>query len=303
MTQTYKETGHIAHNKGNPKDYPIDDNGGDSKKNSYFYCPCAEMIVKRIYGVGTTSGNTLWLESTSQVVTPTFTDFVTIKITHPNDDQFKNIFIGKKYQRGEKIVLEGDDGKATGYHLHISVGRGQMVGSGWSKNSTGAWVIKTTKGGVKPENAFYIDKNFTTIKNTKGLKFISLDENASLNTLPIKYVTTSLNVRYGPSTTFKIRNSLPAGTKVNILEEKGTWSRISSDEWLSSNYLTTAQPSIIYETKQTTADFLNVRKTPNGTILKVKAPLPKNTTVAVMETKNNWTKINADRWVYSPYLI
>lgn len=257
------------------------------------------MVVKRIYGVGTSSGNTLWLESTSPVITPTFTDYVTIKITHPNDSEFKNIYVGKKYKRGEKVVLEGNDGKATGYHLHISVGRGKMLGSGYIKNSAGAWVIRTTKGGVKPENAFYLNQDFTTVKNAKGLKFIPLktDDN-----LPVKYITTSLNVRYGPGTTFKIRNSLPKGTKVVIYEENSNWSRISADEWVSSKYLQTTEPSQIYLTKKTTADSLNVRKTPNGTRLTVKAPLPLNTTVAVMENKNGWTKINIDRWVYSKYL-
>ncbi len=300
ITQSYSGSGHKAHSEGNPKDYPIDDNGASTLKKSYFCCPCDEMVVKRIFGLGTSSSNALWLESTSKVVTPTFNDYVTIKVTHPNDKDFENIYVGKKYHRGEQIILEGDDGNATGYHLHISVGRGKMVGSGYIKNSKGAWVIRSTEGGVKPEDAFYIDKTFTTVKNTKGLKFISLDD-ASI--IPARYVTASLNVRYGGGTNYKIRNSLPKGTKVYVYEEKGSWARISLDEWVSSKYLSFEVPSKVYETKVTTADSLNVRSKPNGTRLTVKAPLPKNTTCAVMETKNGWTKINTDRWVYSKYLI
>lgn len=282
---------------GSPKDYPIDDNGGDSQKNSYFYCPCEEMVVKRIFGVGTTSGNTLWLESTLEVVTPSFTDFVTIKITHSNDDQFANIYVGKKYKKGEKIVLEGDDGKATGYHLHISVGRGKMVGNGWQKNSSGAWVIRTTKGGVKPEEAFYIDPTFTTVRNTKNIKFKYLEPSSN-----IKYVTASLNVRQNASINAPALNSLPPGTRITVRKTSGNWSEIAPNQWVASNYLTDVLPNKVYYTKYTTAASLNVRKTPNGSILSTKAPLPPNTLVAVMETVDGWIKINTDRWVAGNYL-
>ena len=302
ITQGYSDNySHRAHNTGNPKDYPIDDNGGSSKKDAYFYCPCDEMIVKKIYGIGTTAGNTLWLESTTPVITPTFTDYVGIIIVHPNDESFKDIYVGKKYKRGEKIILEGDDGKATGPHFHISVGRGKFKGTGWEQNSNGIWIIKTTEGAVKPQEAFFIDKSFTTVKDTKGIDFTYLnnDEEKDKNEM---YVTKSLNVRYGPGTNYYNVNSLPTGTKVKVLETKDTWSRISDNEWVSHNFLTTKVPSKVYNTKKTTATSLNVRKTPNGKKLTEKAPLPKNTTVAVMTTSGNWTKINENRWVYSSYL-
>lgn len=256
------------------------------------------MVLKRIYGVGKSAGNTLWLESKGEVITPTFQDYVTIKITHPNDSAFKNLKVGQVFKRGEKIVLEGDDGKATGYHFHISVGRGKMVGTGYIKNSLGSWVINTTKGGIKPEDAFYIDQNFTTIKNTKGLIFQTLNDNNGL-----KYIKESLNVRMGPGTSYKIRNTLPGGTKISVLEEKGSWSKIGDDEWVASNYLTKDIPSKIYPTKKTSASYLNVRLKPKGTILTTKAPLPKNTTVAIMSENSGWTKINDGRYVSSAYLI
>lgn len=301
ITQGYSDNySHQKHNSGTPKDYPIDDNGGSSKKDAYFYCPCDEMIIKKIYGVGTQASNTLWLESLAPVVTPTFTDYVSLMVVHPNDADFKNLKVGQKFKRGEEIVLEGDDGKATGYHFHMAVGRGKLVGSGWIKNSSGSWVLKTTKGCVKPQAAFFIDPSFTTIKSSKGLTFVKLTEDWADE--KIMYVTTSLNVRYGPGTSFKAINSLPAGTKVTVLESQGTWSKISSKEWVSHNFLTTKKPKTIYQTKKTTAEDLNVRLTPNGKKLTIKAPLPLNTTCAVMKTSGNWTMINKDRWVYSAYL-
>lgn len=300
ITQGYSDNySHKKHNTGTPKDYPIDDNGGSSKKDAYFYCPCDEMIIKKIYGVGTNASNTLWLESTTPVTTPTFTDYVSIMITHPNDKDLKKLKVGQKFKRYDKIVLEGDDGKATGYHFHIAAGRGKLSGSGWVENSVGSWVLKTKEGCIKPQAAFFIDPNFTSIKNSKGLTFVKLKENREEN---IMYVMTSLNVRYGPGTSYKAINSLPAGTEVNILETKDTWSRISEKEWVSHNFLTSQKPKTVYQTKKTTAEDLNVRLTPNGKKLTEKAPLPLNTTCAVMKKSGNWTMINKNRWVYSSYL-
>lgn len=301
ITQGYNDNySHSLHNTGNPKDYPIDDNGGTSKKESYFYCPCDEMVIKKIYGVGLNAGNTLWLESTSKVITPTFTDYVTIIIVHPNDSDFKNLKVGQKFLRGEKIIMEGNDGKATGYHFHISVGRGKYSGTGWGKNSNGIWIIKTTAGAVKPEDAFFIDPEFTQVISMKNIPFVYLYEEE--NNLKYWYVTKSLNVRLGPGTSYKCINSLPENTELTILEVKDSWAKISDREWVSKNFLTGDKPRKIYKTKKTTAASLNVRKSPNGQILTIKAPLMPNTTVAVMATKGNWTKINTDRWVYSSYL-
>ena len=302
ITQGYDDNySHRQHNSGTPKDYPIDDNGGSSKKDAYFYCPCDEMVIKKIYGLGTAAGNTLWLESTNPVVTPSFKDYVSIIIVHPNDADFKGLKVGQKFKRYEKIIMEGDDGKATGYHFHISVGRGKLVGTGWMQNSNGIWIIRTTKGGVKPQSAFFVDRKFTTIKNDQGIKFVYLDDEEE-NTGTKMYVTKSLNVRFGPNTSYRAVNSLPKNTEVTVYENNGSWSRISDKEWVSSNFLTKDVPKTIYKTKKTTAEALNVRKSPNGKILKEKAPLPTDTTVAIVATSGNWTKINQDRWVYSFYL-
>lgn len=300
ITQTYKDNySHSKHILGIPKDYPIDDNCGTSQKTGYFYCPCDEMIVRKIYGVGLRSTNSLWLESTSKVITPTFNDYVTIQIAHPNDNEFQNIYVGKKYQRYDKIFREGNDGFATGNHFHISVGRGKMLGTGWQKNTYGAWVIKTTLGGVRPEEAFFIDNKFTTIKNNRKIAFISINEKAN----NIFYTTArSLNVRCGPGINYKVLNTFPKNTKVQIYEQKGSWGKISNHEWLSTNYVTNKKPPKYYETTITTAHRLNVRNKPNGKKLSYKAPLIKNTSVAIMKKSGNWTQINIARWVYNIFL-
>lgn len=303
ITQTYKnDFSHSRHTVGTPKDYPIDDNCGATGPNGYFYCPCDAMIVKKIYGVGSSSSNVLWLESTTPVITPTFTDYVTIMIGHIEDAELNKLKIGQIFTRKEPIAIEGKDGFATGEHFHIVVGRGKFKGSGWVKNTNDIWVINTTGGSVKPEDAFFIDNTFTTIKNSAGLNFLDLYI-PDIEEDDYYYTTAeSLNIRLGPGTNYNAINTLPKNSRIKVREFVNNWARITDKEYVASNYVTKKEPSKYYETKSTTADFLNVRSKPAGTILKVKAPLPKGTTVAVMEEKNGWTKINTNRWVYSSYV-
>ena len=303
ITQTYKnDFSHSRHTVGTPKDYPIDDNCGATGPNGYFYCPCDAMTVKKIYGVGSSSSNVLWLESTTPVITPTFTDYVTIMIGHIEDAELNKLKIGQTFTRKEPIAIEGKDGFATGEHFHIVVGRGKFKGSGWVKNTNDIWVINTTGGSVKPEDSFFIDNTFTTVKNSAGLNFLDLYI-PDIEEDDYYYTTAeSLNIRLGPGTNYNAINTLPKNSRIKVREFINNWARITDKEYVASNYVTKKAPSKHYETKSTTADFLNVRSKLAGTILKVKAPLPKGTTVAVMEEKNGWTKINTNRWVYSSYV-
>ncbi len=301
ITQSYDGSySHSGNYTGNPQDFPFDDNGASTAKDNYFYCPCDSMIVKRIYGVNTSGTNTIWLESTSKVKTPTFEDYVTILIMHPEDIDLQNIKVNQIFTRGEKVTIEGKDGNATGYHFHLSVGKGKFVGNGWTKNSKGSWVINTTEYAVKPEEAFYIDESFTSIINTKGIVFEKLPTSIVKN---IAYVTAfSLNVRKGPGLNYEKFNTLPEKTQVTIEKTVNNWHEIASGQWISGDYVTQTKPESYYITKEVNATWLNVRKTENGTVLSTNAPLPKGTLVAVMEETDYWTKINTNRWVYTYYL-
>lgn len=171
ITQNYSDNfSHKPNSTGKPiYDYPIDENCGTTGRD-YFYCPCDEVEIKRIYGVGASGANTIWLQSTSKVVFADNTeDYCTILVTHPNDDTLKSLKVGQTFKRKEKMFLEGKDGNATGNHFHISVAKGKFVYSGWKKNNLNAWCI--TGKPIKPEEAFFIDREFTTIKKTAGLKF------------------------------------------------------------------------------------------------------------------------------------
>lgn len=180
ITQGYSGSySHANHVNGSPVDYPIDEACSDSGRD-YFCCPCDAVQVAHIYGVGTGGTNTIWLESAEKVITPSGEDYVTILITHPNDDDLKKLSVGQKFTRGQQMFREGTDGNATGNHLHIAVGFGRFTGAGWVKNTAGAWVHKSTGAQIKPENAFFIDPDFTTVKSSKGLSFAEIPKESTV---------------------------------------------------------------------------------------------------------------------------
>lgn len=159
ITQSYYgDTSHRKHwdRATDYKDYPIDD-GGENQGSEAIFCPCDEMIVTAVKGIGNSATNTVWLVSTAPVVTPTFQDVAFMTLTHSSDSDLKDVTVGRKFKRGEVICHEGHDG-ATSDHIHIVCGRGHS--DNWVQNSNGSWVIRgDTK---KPEDVFYLDRNFTT---------------------------------------------------------------------------------------------------------------------------------------------
>ena len=230
ITQSYNgSTSHAPHNTGNPKDWPLDEGGADGGREG-FYCPCDEMEIVRIYGVGNGGTNTIWLQSTSKVDFADGTsDVATIQITHPNDSDLKKIKKGQKFKRKELVCFEGADG-ATGNHIHQSVGKGAFKGTGWLKNSKGKYVINTTHGGVKPENAFVIDESFTKrVIDTKGIKFKTLSQikkdketaaEKGAKTGTFKVTADRLNVRREPGLSGVIVTSFVKGAKITVTETK-----------------------------------------------------------------------------------
>ena len=181
ITQTYNgTTSHKPHTTGNPKDYPIDEGGKDTGREA-FYCPCDEIVIRRIYGVGNKGVNTVFYSSTSLC---DFADgtrgYLFGLITHSNDSDLKRLKVGQKFKRGEKVCYEGTNG-GVGMHAHLSFGKGDMKGNGWTKNSNGKYVLYSTAGSCKPEAICYIDKSFTKVINANGLKFKELPKSETVS--------------------------------------------------------------------------------------------------------------------------
>lgn len=156
------------------KDYPEDEGGKDTERDP-MYAPC-NLVVKKIYGRGNSGVNTVWVESTEKVEFANGTiDYLTMMITHPNDNDIKRLYEGMVIKKGAYVCYEGTDG-ASGNHLHISVGTGHMSGGGWAQNANGKWVLTVTGSILKPEQAFYIDPTFTTVKSKGGMSFKTLSK-------------------------------------------------------------------------------------------------------------------------------
>ena len=267
ITQTYLGgTSHYPHTTGTPKDYPIDEACSDSGRE-WFYCPCNEMELIRIYGVGNGGTNTIWLQSTGKVdFADSTSDYFTIQITHPDDDDLKRLSVGQKFKRGEKVCREGTDG-ATGNHLHMSGGKGTITGNGWVLNSKSKWVLSTTNGVFKPEQLFFLDRSFTKVIDSNGLVFKDLPKSAGNNqtkkptnqkTVGNYKVTKAsvLNVRTGPGTEYPYKkfdelskdaqkqvmsllgakvNGYVKGTVFTVTETKNSWGK-SPSGWVSLAY-------------------------------------------------------------------
>ena len=187
ISQSY--TGSFSHSdnfNGNPNDFPIDECGKNTSRE-YLYCPCDEMEIKRIYGVKNSGTNTIWLTSTSKVNSPYGYDYMTMMVIHPEDDDLSRLKVGQRFKRGEPIFREGKDGYATGNHFHLSFGVGNILGNGWRQNNKGVWVLYTDGKNLKPEEACYLDKNFTNIINKNRLNFKDLpkEENTMIQGIDI----------------------------------------------------------------------------------------------------------------------
>lgn len=158
ITCRYDDGSHRKHcvdvSNGNI-DYPIDDGGSDIGCDP-IYCPCDEMKVTAIKGVGNSSTNTIWLVSTTPVVTPSFIDIAYVSLIHSNDSDFYDIKVGDVFKRGEINCYEGMDGTIAN-HIHITCGRGSS--NDWVQNSNESWVI--VGDSKRPEEVFYVDNNFT----------------------------------------------------------------------------------------------------------------------------------------------
>lgn len=245
ITQSYDgTTSHLPHMTGSPKEYALDEGGKDGGRD-WLFCGCDAMRVTRLTGVGKPGTNALYVTSTTPVdLANGKRSIITMQLVHPNDDDLCKLRDGQIIRRGERICREGNDG-ATGNHVHMAVGLGTIIGTGWQKNSKDRWVLVTTGGALKPEDAFFIDPTFTTVKDSKGLKFKKLPKEEPK---PGKYTvnTDALNVRDGTARGCHIKDVLMRGQVVEIDHVKlgwngDYWGKIIGKGWVDMEYLKIAK--------------------------------------------------------------
>lgn len=115
-------------------------------------------VIKRIYN----GCNAIWLESIDKVEYADGTiDFMTIMTLHDND--ISNLKVGQIIKQGDIYYNPGVKGQVTGSHIHMAIGKGKFVGTGWIKNGYNNWCINNQYDITK---ALFIDKD---IKQTKPM--------------------------------------------------------------------------------------------------------------------------------------
>lgn len=123
---------------------------------------------------------------------------------------------------------------------------------------------------------------------------------AALPRKPVGKVTLlQLNVRSGAGSTFAVTRKISKGEQVTLFEQKNGWYRISSNEWVSSQYIE-KQKSYPY-TAQVQMEDLNVRSGA-GTSFQIVKKLPLKQTVSVIEEKGEWAKISEGEWIFKKYI-
>lgn len=126
------------------------------------------------------------------------------------------------------------------------------------------------KATVSGNTVYVTVDNFKKYANAKAFfcyeHDIDVQENKNNNVTTANYtryvkVNTRLNVRSGPGINYNIVEKLKNGTKVKVYESKDNWSRIDSNKWVNSNYLSEVRSSI------TTTTIGSIKKLSKSSIL------------------------------------
>ena len=209
ITQRHDQGNHVPHwqDSTNYSDKPWDEACKDSDR-SYFE-PQNDFVIEQVLGLnGDNTTNSVRLKSVNKLYIPykKDPDYLYITLTHMNEDNLKLVYKGEILKKGTKILLEGTDGYATGNHFHITANLGGYYGL--LKNSNGSWCYTYDKS-LLPNEAFYVDTDYTILLNTAGYKFQNLPEeevvyvgnpvtrNEDVN--QIEVIVTQLNCRKEPS--------------------------------------------------------------------------------------------------------
>ena len=166
ISQRHDEGNHLPH--WNPfKDYadkPWDEACQD-KGRSYFI-PQNDYIIDEVimtsYSVRLTSVNKVKIPYKNEP------DYLHLTLTHMEIEDLQKLKAGQIIKKGTKLMLEGDEGGAYGYHFHCTANLGKYYGI--KKNSNDKYVFVYDKS-LLPDEAFYVDKSFTNIVDNRRYNF------------------------------------------------------------------------------------------------------------------------------------
>lgn len=165
ITQGYMTGTHVS-------SYAIDD-GCDNTGKSSLNAPYSGT-VKQIYSQ---YENEVFFESDTPILFADGTkDFAVTMFLHQDSPMAYGMAIGKHYNQGEPIYIEGGRYKgkngSLANHVHMEFAQGKYVGNGWYKNASGYYSLRNAK---KPQDCCFIDDSYK-ILNNNGYGFKNVKE-------------------------------------------------------------------------------------------------------------------------------
>jgi hypothetical protein len=219
------------------------------RQDGWVYAPADGFISAvdmNLYVPGVSS-NIVYFETDGPVITPTFTDIVTMRMAHGNDADLKALGVarGKHYKQGERIYKQGVKG-TTSAHVHLATGRGKFKSPGTIKIGTGsAPSILTTGGRTHTFDTFYLRKGTPVYKWNNGWiqdtyvwkvePTITPATMADVKNLVIKTKSTLIKVRAYPTTatgsvqlaTLPLNAIIPVLAKSTNIMNGYTWLKVN----------------------------------------------------------------------------
>lgn len=240
------DTGNHKPHWYNVKDYsdkPIDEACKDTGRD--YFVPQNDYIVEEVIGRDDSDTkkftNSVRLKSKNKLVSPidpSKEEYLYLTLTHMNEDNLRQIRVGQELKKNSRYLLEGTDGRNSGNHFHVTMNHGKYFDK--HLNSNKCWVFCYEKS-LLPDEAFYIDKSFTTIKNSAGYNF---------KEVPIERIGTPVSRNTKENQVEVVADNLRARNKpygailgyinkgiYNILEivinGEYEWFRVDQDVWIA----------------------------------------------------------------------
>lgn len=230
ITQGYNgTTSHKVHVTGkNLFDYCLDIAGKDSGRDDFF-CPVDKLKLMKKTGANAKGVNVVFCESVTKVQFKNGeSDYITMQLTHMNDDDMNKIKEGQVFKRGELMFREGKDG-CTANHIHMSIRRGKYIAPGWKQNNLGAWCCISTGKPIKPEDIMYLEES-TKVNKLQGLKFpVLLAKEKKFKT------TAALNIRQLPSTSAGKLGTYSKDVTIKAIAAYDNWIQTEKG-WVCADY-------------------------------------------------------------------
>ena len=150
-----------------------------------------------------------------------------------------NVKVGQKVTRTTVLGTMGTTGNSSGIHVHVEI---RVT----DKNGKNAKSVNPAEYmGIKNEKANDLNAEDykTTVEKSNAIFQKMVDDYDGVKTTPaimykVKIVKINkLNVRTGPSSLYKKKGTVPAGSKYSVIEEKNKWVKLREvDGWVNAAY-------------------------------------------------------------------